>query len=180
MSSSNLVHELFPDPNKRAVVMEPVCWDLELHIWRLLLNAISTQTSLDLFYSSAVGFQDKRPRMNRSFLLNNSKFANQTVAVTGETPGIITYDFPPNDKYIMRAVLANSTRLNRDTMLASLDKQQVIKPIQNELVPLIESQDQDWFASVFVAMLPYAGVGLSVAERTQLMDNLIWFRQNFR
>lgn len=160
--------------------MEPVCWDLELHIWRLLLSSVSTQTSLDLFYSSAVGFQDKKPRMNRSFLLKNSTFANQTVALTGETPGVITYDFPNSDRHIMRAVLSDSARLDRDVMAASLDKHQIIKPIQRELLPLIESQDQDWFASVFVAMLPYAGVGLSVTERTQLIDNLTWFRQHFR
>lgn len=180
MSSSNLVHELFPDPAKRGLVMEPVCWDLEFHIWRLLLNAISTNTSLDLFYTTAVGFQDKKPRMNRSFLLHNSKFANQTVAVAGETPGVITYDFPPDDKYIMRAVLADSSRLNKPSMIKSLDKSQIYSPIQNELVALIESQDRDWFASLFVAMLPHVGIGLSVAERTQLMDNMIWFRETFR
>lgn len=160
--------------------MEPVCWDLEFHIWRLLLNSIATNTSLDLFYSSALGFQDKKPRMNRSFLLHNSKFANQTVAVTGETPGVITYDFPPDDKYIMRAVLADSARLNKTAMLSSLDKSSVAPQVKNELLPLIESQDRDWFACVFVAMLPHVGVGLSTSERTQLMDNLIWFRESFR
>jgi len=180
MSSSNLVRELFPDPAKRGLVMEPVCWDLELHIWRLLLSLIATNTSLDLFNSSALGFQDKKPRMNRSFLLHNSQFANQTVAVAGETPGVITYDFPPDDRYIMRAVLADSTRFNRSSMQNSLDKSPALPSVKKELLPLIENRDRDWFASVFVAMLPHVGVGLSTSERTQLMDNLIWFRESFR
>lgn len=160
--------------------MEPVCWDLELHIWRLLLSHISKQTSLDLFYAVAAGFQDKKPRMNRSFLLSNSKFANQTVAVSGETPGVITYDFPDSGKHIMRTVLANTTRLKKEQMLASMDKAGLPSLQKAELQPLIESQDQDWFATVFVEMLSMVGVGLTVDERVQLHANLIWFRDNFR
>lgn len=180
MSSNNLVHELFPDPNKRGVVMEPVCWDLEFHIWRLLLSHLSTQTSLDIFYSSALGFQDKKPRMNRSFLLNNSKFANQTVAIAGEAPGVITYDFPNDSRHIMRGVLSNTAKLKKEQMLTSLVTNNIPDEAQKELVPLIESENQDWFAFVFAQMLSQLGTGLTAQERIQLIDNLIWFRENFR
>lgn len=160
--------------------MEPVCWNLEFHIWQLLLKHLADQTSLDLFYASAVGFQDKKPRMNRSFLLWNSHFANQTVAVAGDTPGVITYDFPNADRHIMRAVLSDTAKLDRSSMLQSLSIRSIDPQVAAELIPLIESQDQDWFASVFATMLTQVGVGLSPEERTQLIENLTWFRQTFR
>jgi hypothetical protein len=178
MTQSSLTTSLFPNPEKRGVIMEPVCWDLEFHIWRLLLDHIISGEPLPLVETQAKGFQDKKTYTNTSFLLHNSHFKNQTVALQGDTPGVITYDFPQNDRYIMRAILANTRKLKKEKMVTSL---QGLPEESKQLISQeIENTDELWFGSVFVTMLSQVGVGLTVPEITQLIENLHWFHQQYR
>ena len=178
--ASNLTRELFPDPNKRAVVMEPVCWDLELHIWKLLLDHLASGEKLPIINSTAVGFQDKKPRSNTSVLLHNSLFKNHQFTLKGETPGVITYDFPNSDTYIMRGILGGTERITRTRMLESLQKRQIPQEKQDIIIPEIEKTDELWFTNVFLTMLTQVGVGLSIQERAQLVANIEWFHTNYR
>ncbi|MDH5533349.1 MAG: aminotransferase class IV [Candidatus Pacebacteria bacterium] len=181
MSKTNLIPEMFPDPAKRGVIMEPVCGELEIHIWRLLLDHLASGEALPLLDKSAVGFQDKTPRTNKTFLLHNSEFKNQQVAVTGETPGVITYDFPDDSPtHIMRGIIGGTNRITRTRMLESLQKRHIPVEKQAIIIPEIEKTDELWFTSVFLTMLTQVGVGLSVQEREQLIANIEWFHQNYR
>ena len=177
--SSNLTKELFPNPDKRGVIMEPVCGELEIHIWRLLLDHLVSGEPLPLAESTALGFQDKISRKNSAFLLHNSHFKNQRVAIKGETPGVITYDFPSSNTHIMRGILGSTKRTTRTRMLESLQKRNIPDSKQAIITPEIEKTDELWFTNVFLTMLTQVGVGLSVQERSQLIANIEWFHQNY-
>lgn len=179
MAQSNLSNLIFPDPEKRGVVMEPVCGDLEIHIWRLLLDLLASGEELELYNTRAIGFQDHQKRENQTFRLYNSHFKNQRVALSGETPGIITYDFPEAGSYIMRAILGGTKRLNRTSMLRSLQKRNIPEATQKVLIPEIKKTDDMWFANLFLIMLTKVGVNLSIKEREQLIANINWFRLNY-
>lgn len=176
----NLPTVIFPDPEKRGIVMEPVCRDLELHIWRLLLDHLASGVPLTLQDARMVGFQDKKIYTNQGFHLTNSEFKSQKVAVTGDTPGIITHEFPNSGTHIMRGILGGTQRLNRTTMLESLQKRNVAEGKQAILIPEIEKTDEMWFANLFLVMLSQVGVDLSIKDREQLLANIEWFAKNYR
>jgi hypothetical protein len=182
-TSPNLTKEQFPGEGQRAIYMEPMCWDIELHIWRLLLDYIASGEPFELADVTAFGFQNKEEYTSKSFSLNNFKLkgitANHIVAVTGETPGIVSYEYPTSGRYIMRSIIGNSKRFNRTTMLESLRKRNIPEITQEILIPEIEKKDDMWFANLFVVMLSQVGIGLSIQEREQLMVNIEWFAQNY-
>lgn len=176
---TNLTHDLFPDPLRRGIVIEPVCMDIEFHIWRLLLDLIARGENLNLTNRTSRGFQDGIPRQNQTFLLHNSKFGNQQVAVTGDTPSVITFDFPGKGTYIMRSILGESIKLSRAEMLKSLIKRKLNQEKQDLIRSEIEKAGDLWFANVFLVMLSQAGLNLTSDEQNQLMANIRWFNQTF-
>lgn len=180
MIDSNFSPVIFPDPEKRGIIMEPVCWDLELHIWRLLLDHIASGQPFDLQDTTMTGFQDKQSYTNQAFPLTNSKFKTQTVSVTGDTPGVITHRFPTSGNHIMRGILGGTKRIQRTRMLESLQKRQIPEDKQAILIPEIERSDDLWFMHLFMTMLTQVGVGLSVKEREQLMANIEWFAGQYQ
>ena len=153
--------------------------DIEFHIWRLLLDLIARDENLKLAHRFSRGFQDGVSRQNQTFLLNNSKFATQQIAVTGDTPGVVTFDFPSKGTYIMRAILGDSIKLNKAQMLRSLIKSGLDQKKQDALCSEIEKTGNLWFANVFLVMLDQAGLSLTSVEKNQLMANIRWFNQEF-
>jgi hypothetical protein len=176
----NLTTEIFPNPELRGIVMLPVCWDLELHIWRLLLDHMVSGIPLTTEETTMLGFQDRQLYSNTTFHLKNSEHKSQKVAIKGDTPGVITHKFPNDGTHIMRGILGNTKRLNKTRMLESLQKRKISEEQQAIIIPEIMKTDDLWFTSVFLTMLTQVGVSLSVKEREQLIVNIEWFAQNYQ
>lgn len=180
MLKSNLTKEMFPNPQQRSVVMEPVCHDIEIHIWRLLFDALQNKQRLKIERKKAVGFQDKKTRVNQTFWLDNSQFKKQHITVKGATPGLVLYEFPqPSGLHIMRGILTGNPRLDRDRMTQSVERAPLSKGVKRELSQQINSQSDFWYIQLILTLLEQNRVRLSRKDKLQFTANTQWFNENF-
>jgi len=177
LSSTNLSKEMFPDPNKRGLFISPVCPDIEILAWNLLLSTLDQSKKLKLQKVTTIGFQNKRKDNNTLFKLTNSK--NQGIIVMGETPGLVTHNFPSAGMYTMRGLLGYNPRLKKDQMIASVEKRKIKSSTQREIISKIDNDQEFWFVNVFTTMLAKVGVRLSKKEEKQMISNIEWFYTNY-
>lgn len=177
MIKANLTKEMFPDPNLRGLTIHPVCRDIEVLTWNILLNHLQQGKRLEQSNVRTIGYQDKKFRKNKIFRLTNS--FDQGVCVQGETPGIVTWEFQAGH-YMMRGLLGINSRLDKSRMLQSVESRENIQiGVKKEVTKSIEATSDYWFVQLLMTLLKNTGVQLSGREKQQLQANIEWFYENY-